>query len=181
MANAISFYSIAKGYLQAAYLMMSNTTRFTELPDDRPVILAFHMQCGFAAELYLKSYLLSKGHTEAELRRAPVRHDLKALLGLVHNTGIESRDAEYLVDLLHDGHKSFAYRYMDENNSYVLSPPKRMFRAFSTLDYLVNVSVGASASKGLEASRSEWNLPDPLGYWRLPIHPGIQIVETTHR
>jgi hypothetical protein len=179
MANAISFYSTAKGYLQGAYLMMSNTARFTELPDDRPVILAFHMQCGFATELYLKSYLLSKGHTEAGLRGAAVRHDLKALLGLVRNTGIETPDAEYLVDLLHDGHKSFAYRYMDESNSYVLSPPKKVFRAFSTLDYLVDVAIGASASRGLEPTRSGWNLPDPLGYWRLPIHPGVQVIETT--
>lgn len=176
MATAISFYSTAKGYIQAAYLMMGNTARWTEMPNDTPIILSFHLQCGFALELYFKSFLLSRGHTEASLRAAAVRHDLDALLALVREAGVESSDAQYLTDLLHEGHKSFTYRYMDGSNSYVLAPPKKMFKAFSNLDFVVNGNIGASASMGSEPTRNTWDLPDPFGYWRLPIHPGVQVI-----
>jgi hypothetical protein len=49
---------------------MSNPLRY-QVPDDTPFVLSFHMLCGFAAELYLKAFLMHKGYTEDQLRKVP--------------------------------------------------------------------------------------------------------------
>lgn len=77
MESALLNYSTARGYIQSAYLIMTNHNRF-QVPNDITFVLAYHMLLGFAVELYLKSYLTHTGHNERELRNAAVRHNLSA-------------------------------------------------------------------------------------------------------
>ena len=64
-------YSVAKGYVQSAYAMMTNPYRL-QLPDDITLFMAFHMLCGFAAELYFKAFLAHKGYSDAQLRKPKI-------------------------------------------------------------------------------------------------------------
>jgi hypothetical protein len=68
-------YSVAKGYVQSAFAMMTNPYRL-QLPDDITLFMAFHMLCGFAAELYFKAFLAHKGYSDAQLRKPKIGHDL---------------------------------------------------------------------------------------------------------
>lgn len=170
---AISFYSTAKGYLQGAYLMMNNPLRLA-FPNDTTLILSLHLQCGFACELYLKAYLMAKGHTEQELRKQALGHNLLALLHLAKDHGLTSEHAQFLVRHLHDEHVGLGYRYMRDGISYVLAPLPHIFAAFSELDFLVDSESGASVSRGRLPTRNGWTLEEPYIHWRLPNHPSVR-------
>src|SRR5437763_10795850 len=96
---------------------MSNPLRY-QVPDDTPFVLSFHMLCGFAAELYLKAFLMHKGYTEDQLRKVPIRHDLEKLYALAVASGLSASGADVLIALLAPHHKNFGFRYMKRSNVY---------------------------------------------------------------
>ena len=165
MSDSILTYSTAKGYVQSAYVMMASEYRFAA-PEDSTFVLGFHMLAGFAAELYLKAYLSHKGHDDKELREQGVRHNLKALLALAKADGFSSVAAERLVDLLSDNHESFEFRYMKSTSTYTARSLNEVFEDFSNLDNLVDVAVGASASKG-KSPGGVWKIAAEKAEWRL--------------
>ncbi|MBN8991876.1 MAG: hypothetical protein J0H42_26850 [Rhizobiales bacterium] len=165
-------YSVAKGYVQAAYAMMTNPHRM-QLEDDTSLFMAFHMLCGFAAELYLKAFLVKKGYSEAQLRKRELRHDLVQLRALCHSSGLFNTGADQLVDLLAQKHKTFEFRYMKKSSEYRTMDLQLIFLAFSSLDQIVDKIIGASASRG-KMPRGGWTFPDD-GPWRLP---GLMLTAT---
>jgi hypothetical protein len=164
MQNPVVTYSTAKGYVQSAFLMMTNPFRY-QAADDTSFYLAFHMLCGFATELYLKAFLAHKGH-DKDLKGLQLRHNLKNLHVKATSYGFSDEGAKLLVDHLGDHHASFEFRYMQPTSVYKVIPLATMFHAFSTLDVLVDTAVGASASKGRDPEGA-WSFP-PNMEWRVP-------------
>jgi hypothetical protein len=158
-------YSVAKGYVQSAYAMMTNPHRL-QLPDDTTFFMAFHMLCGFAVELYLKAFLAHKGYTDAQLRHN-IRHNLARLRDRCRAEGLYDTGADMLVDLLSTKHKSFEFRYMKRESEYLTADLQAIFSAFSSLDRAVDTAIGASAAKGKSAGGS-WKFPSD-GPWRFPL------------
>lgn len=158
-------YSVAKGYVQSAYAMLTNPHRL-QLQDDISFFMAFHMLCGFAVELYLKAYLLHKGHKERDLRKKEIGHDLLKLRELCLLEGLYHSGADMLVGLLAKHHKEFEYRYMKREVTYWTEDLRTIFSAFSRLDRDVDAVIGASASRGLK-NKGRWDFPAD-GAWRLP-------------
>ncbi|GAP25484.1 MULTISPECIES: hypothetical protein [unclassified Gluconobacter] len=167
MSDAIRTYSTAKGYVQSAYLIMTNPSRF-QVPDDTTFILSYHMLLGFAVELYLKAYLTNTGHTEAELRSGAVRHNLKKLLELSEADSFSLPAATKLVDYLNDQHSSFEYRYMKPDSLYCLRDQADVFTELDNLDAYVDREIGASVSKEKTPSSGGWVVPDGYNVWRIP-------------
>jgi hypothetical protein len=165
-ANPEEPYSVAKGYVQSAYAMMTNPHRL-QLPDDITLFMAFHMLCGFAVELYFKAFLVHKSYTEAELRHRHIRHDLVQLRDKCRCKGLYDTGADQLVDLLAEKHKNFEYRYMKRASEYRTMDLRAIFFAFTCLDRAVDTSIGASAARG-KAPGAGWKFPSD-GPWRLPL------------
>lgn len=158
-------YSVAKGYVQSAYAMMTNPHRL-QLSDDISLFMAFHMLCGFATELYLKAFLIHKGHNERDLRKREIGHDLLRLRALCLSEGLHHSGVDMLVGLLAKHHKEFEYRYMKRNVTYWTEDLRAIFSAFSHLDITIDAAIGASASRGVKG-RGRWDFPMDGG-WRLP-------------
>ena len=167
MSDAIRTYSTAKGYIQSAYLIVTNPSRF-QAPDDTTFILSYHMLLGFAVELYLKAYLTHTGHTESELRSGAIRHNLKKLLALSEADSFALPAATKLVDYLNDQHGSFEYRYMKPGGSYYIRYQAEVFTELDELDAYVDAEIGASASKGKTPSAGGWGIPGDFNGWRIP-------------
>lgn len=166
MSEAIRTYSTAKGYVQSAYLIVTSPARF-QVPDDTTFFLSYHMLLGFAVELYLKAYLTHTGHTEAELRSGPVRHNLKKLLELSEADSFSLFPATKLVDYLHDKHASFEYRYMKPAGLYYFRYQADVFSELNQLDNYVDSAIGASASKGKTPPFDGWVVSDAYNGWRI--------------
>lgn len=158
-------YSVAKGYVQSAYALMANPHRL-QLPDDTTFFMAFHMLCGFAAELYFKAFLAHKGHTESSLKKPDVRHDLGKLQQMCLSEGLNEQGSKLLVDCLGVRHKSFEYRYMKRDATYETVALRDIFFAFSELDAVVDTAIGASSSRG-GTPGGKWVFPND-GAWRFP-------------
>ena len=159
-------YSVAKGYVQSAFAMMTNPDRL-QLPDDRAFFMAFHMLCGFAVELYLKAFLAHKGFTDAQLRHPHIRHDLMRLRDQCRSEGLYDTGVDLLVDLLASKHKSFELRYMKKTSEYQTIDLRAIFSAFSSIDRVVDTAIGASAARGGSAG-GWWKFPSD-GQWRFPL------------
>jgi len=159
-------YSVAKGYVQSAYVMLANPHRL-QLSDDTTFFMAFHMLCGFAVELYLKAYLAHKGYDEDRLRKADLRHDLIKLRQLSVSEGLIESGSQLLVDLLGEHHKSFEFRYMKKTATYKTVALREIFSAFSSLDQAVDIAIGARAARG-KIPGGKWDFPLD-GAWRLPV------------
>jgi hypothetical protein len=159
-------YSVAKGYVQSAYAMMTNPYRL-QLPDDITLFMAFHMLCGFAAELYFKAFLAHKGYSDAQLRKREIGHDLTWLRDQCRSEGMYDTGADLLVDLLAGKHKNYEFRYMKRASEYRTMDLRHIFSAFSSLDRAVNTAIGASAARG-KSARGSWKFPSD-GPWRLPL------------
>lgn len=159
-------YSVAKGYVQGAYSMMANPHRF-QLEDDTSLFMAFHVLCGFAAELYLKAFLEAQGTNDRLLTKADTRHNLPRLLELCSEHGFENDGAILLSQLLGEKHKGFEYRYMKPDATYKTEALTKIFAAFSALDVYVDTAIAASAYKGLKP-QGGWSFPQD-GEWRLPV------------
>ena len=159
-------YSVAKGYVQSAFAMMTNPHRL-QLPDDTTFFMAFHMLCGFAVELYLKAYLAHKGYTDTQLRHRDIRHDLTRLNDHCRAEGLYDSGADMLVNLLSEKHKSFEFRYMKKESEYLTADLRMIFSAFSSLNRAVDTAIGASAAKGNPPGGS-WRFPTD-GPWRFPV------------
>lgn len=138
------------------------------MSDDTTFILSYHMLLGFAVELYLKAYLAHTGHTEAELRRGDVRHNLKKLLETSEADGFVLPAATELVKYLNDQHGSFEYRYMKPDSSYSIRYQAEVFTELDELDAYIDTKIGASASEGKTASTGGWVVPDYCNGWRTP-------------
>lgn len=166
-------YSVAKGYVQSAYAMMTNPARL-QLPDDISFFMAFHMLCGFALELYLKAYLVHKGYSESYLRKKEVGHNLLKLRELCVSEGLYHSGADMLVGLLAKHHAGFEFRYMKRNSTYWTEDLRTIFAAFSSLDRTVDGIIGASAGYGRKPG-GRWDFPSD-GAWRLPLErPSSQL------
>jgi hypothetical protein len=159
-------YAVAKGYVQSAFAMMTNPVRLG-LPDDTTFFLAFHMLCGFAAELYFKAFLEHKGYSDAQLRKPQIRHDLTWLRDQCRSEGMYDTGADLLVDLLAGKHKNYEFRYMKQASVYRTMHLQVIFSAFSSLDRAVDAAIGASAARG-KSARGSWKFPSD-GPWRLPL------------
>lgn len=166
VSDPITNYSTAKGYVQSAYLIVASPARF-QVPDDTTFILSYHLLLGFAVELYLKGYLTHTGHTEAELRSGPVRHNLKKLLQLSEADGFSLPTATKLIDYLNDQHGSFEYRYMKPGGSYNVRYQSEVFAELDELDAYIDGKIGASASRGKSPSTGGWVVPGDRNGWRL--------------
>lgn len=161
--QAITLFSTAKGYVQSAYLMMSNPERY-QTPDDSTFYLSFHMLCGFATELFLKSYLSHKGADDNTLRK--LGHDLDKLLNSAKNKGLNSSDAIALVEYLNEHHKGLGFRYMKTAATYRTPDLVALFNAFSSLKNAIDAAVGASASHGRSVG-GRWDFPRDRAHWRI--------------
>jgi hypothetical protein len=159
-------YSVAKGYVQSAFLIVTNPARMT-VPDDRSFVLAVSQLFGFAAELYFKGFLIASGVEPRVLRNSIVRHNLAKLHEMSIERGLSLELASWLVEVLGTQHKSHEFRYMTEQSSYTALDLTRAFAAFSELDLIVDAFIGASAAFGLTPRRG-WDLPRHLA-WRLPV------------
>lgn len=150
--SPIDTYSTAKGYLQAAKMVWLSPHRTG--PNVYAVFLPMHLLLGFAAELYLKSWLLETGKTDRELRANGVRHSLKQLLTDAYAAGlpVDSR-LDSLIDKLHKPHEKFEYRYMRSDMKFDGDILPEGFDIFDRLDNVVDTKVGASASHGLVPGR----------------------------
>jgi hypothetical protein len=165
--DPIRSYSTAKGYLQSAYLLVTSPGRY-QLTDDTTIFLSFHMLCGFAVELYLKSFLASKGFDAKELRSHAVRHNLEKLYELAQDAGLQNDGAEPLIALLNDHHRNFEFRYMKPDSQYQAMHLTQMFSTLSSLDNAVDEAVGASVSRGV-APGGSWSLSGDVALWRLKV------------
>jgi len=161
-SDPILKYSTARGYVQSALLLISNPARF-QVADDSSFFPAFHMLCGFAVELYLKSFLEFAGLSERDLIRAG--HNLFALQTLAHEKGLSDPAIVQLVDYLGEKHKSLEFRYMKASGRYDYGDLRLVFSTFSTLDNRVDELIGARASYGL-SSGGEWLLSERQARWR---------------
>jgi hypothetical protein len=148
--NPMMPYAVAKGYMQSAFLIMTNGLRL-QTPDDTSFFLAFHMLCGFALELYLKAYLAHKGYSEEQLKR--YGHDLARLHDRCKAEGMSDTNADTLVGLLAEKHLNFEFRYMKPASEYRAMDLQVVFLAFSSVDQTVDSAIGASATKGKGARR----------------------------
>lgn len=166
---AIVHYSTARGYVQSAFLMLSNPIRLS-VRDDTSFILSSHLLFGFATELYLKSFLSCRGVSDADLRSPKLGHNLAALLRRAKEMSFASESAETLVDILGKGHSDFRYRYAGRDVTFPVIGPNNAFEGFRHIDSFVDESVGARASLALppEQDQGRWELPGLLGYWRIP-------------
>jgi uncharacterized membrane-anchored protein YjiN (DUF445 family) len=129
--------------------------------------MAFHMLCGFAVELYLKAFLIHKGHSETELRQRHIGHDLAQLRDKCRREGLLDTAADQLVELLAEKHSNFEYRYMKRTSEYRTMDLRAIFFAFTCLDRAVDTSIGASAARG-KAPGCGWKFASD-GPWRLPL------------
>jgi hypothetical protein len=164
--DAVKPYSVAKGYVQAAFALMANPLRMEQLPDDIPLFMAFHMLCGFAVELYLKAFLLHKGFSETSLRKPDIRHDLIKLQQMCVAEGLHEAGSKSLAEGFGTHHKSFEYRYMKPDTVYRTAPLHDIFSTFSLLDNAVDEAIGASVSRG-KTPGGTWSFPTDKP-WRLP-------------
>lgn len=167
MSDAIRTYGTARGYVQSAYLIVTNPARF-QVPDDTTFILSYHMLLGFAVELYLKAYLTHTGHAETELRSGAVRHNLQKLLDLSEADGFVLPAATKVVDYLKEQHGSFEYRYMKPGSTYYLRNQAEVFAELSNLDEYVDSEIGASISAGKTSTTGGWGVSSDCNGWRIP-------------
>jgi len=165
MADPVMMYSTGKGYVQSAFAMMASSQRMT-CPDDTTFFLGFHMLIGFATELYLKSFLLTQGFTEKQLRHHDLRHDLNALWRTATSNGFSELSVAPLIAYLQSGHKRFEYRYMERNTNYTVKRLDIIFDWLSRLDAIVDHASRARASFGLTTD-SGWKFPPDRAEWRL--------------
>ncbi len=159
-------YSTARGYVQSAYTMMISPVRFS-LPDDTPYHLSFHMLCGFAVELYLKSYLVEQGITDNQLMRPPFGHDLKSLYEECSVRKFKNSGALALIEYFGDYHKQLIFRHAKRDVDYPVPNIRAMFTAFSKLDSYIDKVTNARASRGLPPEQG-WNFPLEASVWRVP-------------
>ena len=167
MSEAVTFYSTAKGYVQSAFLLITNPLRFS-VPDDLSFILAYHMLLGFAVELYLKAYLRAEGHLASELRSSSVRHNLGKLLKMAKQDGFEEAAADSLVQYLALQHGNFEYRYANPERDYYIRWIDEVFVELSKLDACVDIKVAASSSRGLKSGVGQWTIAPQFRGWRIP-------------
>ena len=158
-------YGTAKGYVQSAYVLMASPLRY-QVPNDTTFYLSFHMLCGFAAELYLKSFLMHKGFTEAQVRTKELGHNLGKLYELAVAHGLSASGTDELIKLLGEHHKNFGFRYLKPSSIYQTKNLVTVFSAFSSLDSVVDAAVGASVSRGVKPGGG-WSFPSSGANWRL--------------
>ncbi|WP_441242426.1 hypothetical protein [Tardiphaga sp. 768_D3_N2_1] len=159
-------YSVARGYVQSMYLIVTNSARMTT-PYDFPFVLAFNQLAGFAAELYFKAFLGASGVDPKTLRAPAVRHSLAKLHQLCLDNGFTSVKALWIVNKLGPQHETYEFRYLKPNSEFETLDLYELFPAFSELDRIVDAFIGASKSRGLQPD-SDWNLPPNAG-WRMPL------------
>ncbi|WP_147283779.1 hypothetical protein [Bosea caraganae] len=164
MSDAIAKYSTAKGYVQSSYVIMASPNRF-KIPNDTTFFLSFHMLCGFAVELYLKSFLTHAGYSERTLTRE-LGHNLQRLHETARAEGLDDFQEGMLVQLLNKHHGSNEFRYAKRATEYRTANLNEIFLAFSTLDFGIDATVGASASVG-KTPGGFWKLPKERSMWRL--------------
>jgi hypothetical protein len=168
ISNAIATYSTAKGYVQSAYLIISNPLRL-QVNIDPSIILSYHLLLGFAVELYLKALLQHDGHSETDLKRHGVRHNLSKLLEMCDAKDMPSAVASGLVAYLDHQHANFEYRYVTVDGSYnVRRWQAEVFAELNILDEYVDRKIGASASKQLSPGSSGWTISEDFNGWRIP-------------
>jgi len=148
-------------------MIITNPTRYS-VDDDTTFILSYHLLLGFAVELYLKAYLTHRKHSEAELRRNDVRHNLEKLLALSEADGFNLLAAKRLVEYLHIKHGSFEYRYVRQGGRYDLRSQAEVFTDLDELDTYLDSEIGASASLGKKPTTGGWKVPDTYRGWRIP-------------
>lgn len=124
------------------------------------------MLFGFAAELYLKSYLIHVGVDDKTLRSKALRHSISGLAKAAEERGLVCAELPMLVIHLDEKHSSYEFRYMQENSSYTAPSLDYIFGAFARLDLTIDNVVGASASKGL-TPKLGWDVPPECAYWRM--------------
>jgi len=142
--------------------MMTNPLR-CQIKNDLQFILGFHHLIGFAAELYLKAFLLQRGVSEAELRSQKYGHKLHVLLENAEAHGLVCPAARSLCGYL-EKHSTYEYRYMNQAAAYDLRPLDQIFNDFSDLDIAIDQAVGASESKGVAVGQ-RWIFPQDAKLW----------------
>jgi hypothetical protein len=161
----MTIYSTARGYIQSAYLIMSNPLRF-QVPNDAPFYLSYSMLSGFALELYLKAYLLHSGVNEVDLKKPPYGHNVPELARTAQERGLRVEALLSLVSLLGEGHKNLDFRYTALGTRYSAERLDLTFASFGKLDAAVDSAVGASAFFG-KAPGPGWSFPSNGALWRV--------------
>lgn len=83
----------------------------TETPK-KIMAIPFYFLVSHSVELFLKSALLKRGHTEQELKKYDYRHDLKKLLETLQKKDVNvTVETVMVINGLHDQHKKHGLRY----------------------------------------------------------------------
>jgi hypothetical protein len=100
--------------------------------------LPFYFLVSHATELLLKSALLKRGFTEADVKRSEYRHSLSSMLAELEKLGlVVTPETKATVNGLHEQHASHALRYtaLIDNGELTYSPP--VSAAYTMLDELL--------------------------------------------
>lgn len=127
----------------AQILSASFPTPGTESPRSRESV-PFYFLVSHAAELLLKSALLKRGATEADLKAPTLRHSLANLLGALEKHGVLiTANCTTLVLGLHAQHERHALRYtalMDDGRPTFMPPPVLVFEMLDELLVLTRIA-----------------------------------------
>jgi hypothetical protein len=106
--------------------------------------IPFYLLVSHATELLLKSALLKRGLTEADLKKVEYRHSLVALLNELQAKGISvTADSVSLINGLHAQHQSHALRYtalVDDGQRTYMPPPSLVFAMLGELLLLTRIT-----------------------------------------
>ncbi|MBP7337823.1 hypothetical protein [Niveispirillum sp.] len=147
MEEAIDRYHVAKGYFQSSIMIFRNPERNS--PSREILTLpSMYMLCGFALELYFKSWLLESGRPSENVRR--YGHKISKLYEEAKKESLPSlHGLEGLVQDLAPGHENLTFRYMSKDDNFPMLNWEGVFSILNDLDTIVDEKVGASESRGL--------------------------------
>ena len=164
--NATSAYGTAKGYVQSAYVIVTNPAR--SQVDDCTIFYSLHLLIGFSLELYLKSWLLNNGIDAKKLRQKTYGHNISYLYREARKRGLNS---EYNLSIQHiaEKHASFEYRYPKPDSVFKVFPIQDIFDYLSQLNNEVGRGIGVINKNAFDLEKEKWDVPKSFRDWNFNI------------
>jgi len=100
-------------FWESAKIINSQLDKKSDGTPKRVTAIPFYFLVSHSVELFLKSALLKRGHTEQELKKYDYRHDLKKLLEALQKKDVSvTAETVMIINGLHDQHKKHGLRMM---------------------------------------------------------------------
>lgn len=139
--SALSYYIAGRNYMFATQMILGSP----EYPSRSDgMTLPVYGLAAFSLEMFLKSYLASKGIPEKDLRTHQVGHNLELLHAKALEHGLPADGLRgTVVGMLHKHHFANEFRYMPLDVVFNLPPPAALTFVLTALDPVISAAINA--------------------------------------